>query len=103
MYTRDNKLNLKKLPLALCGAILLASPYAQSYELEDDTGLIEGQTGFKYNESTFMKSLGIKAGGWTEIGANYNPDNPNTANGPVTFNDDPNSFNLHQVYGYISL
>ena len=104
MQSKDKKLTLKKLPLAVCGAFLLASSYAHSYDVEDDTGLIEGLTGYKYNESNFMQSLGIKAGGWTEIGANINAGdrsrNPG-ANGPVTFNDQPNSFNLHQVYGYI--
>lgn len=104
MQSKDKKLTLKKLPLAVCGAFLLASSYAHSYDVEDDTGLIESLTGYKYNESNFMQSLGIKAGGWTEIGANYNPGNSSHnpgGNAPVTFNDQPNSFNLHQVYGYI--
>ena len=104
LQSKDKKLTLKKLPLAVCGTFLLASSYAHAYDVEDDTGLIESLTGYKYNESNFMQSLGIKAGGWTEIGANINAGdrsrNPG-ANGPVTFNDQPNSFNLHQVYGYI--
>lgn len=113
MRDQDKKLNLKKLPLILCGALLL-STLAQADTLPlghethtakaKDKGMIESLTGYKYNDTTFMRSLGIKAGGWTEIGANYNPGN-NThgsgANAPVTFNDEPNSFNLHQVYGYI--
>lgn len=70
-------------------------------EKADDRGLIESVTGFKYNETNFMKSLGIKFGGWTEIGFTGNPDNPKASNGPVTFNDGPNEFKLHQVYGFI--
>ncbi len=104
MHSIDKKLTLKKLPLAVCGAFLLASSYAHAYDVEDDTGLIESLTGYKYNESNFMQSLGIKAGGWTEIGANINAGDRSHnrgANAPVTFNDQPNSFNLHQVYGYI--
>ena len=104
LQSKDKKLTLKKLPLAVCGTFLLASSYAHAYDVEDETGLMESLTGYKYNESNFMQSLGIKAGGWTEIGANINAGdrsrNPG-ANGPVTFNDQPNSFNLHQVYGYI--
>lgn len=110
LQSKDKKLTLKKLPLAVCGAFLLASSYAHAgdftreYEVENDKGLIESLTGYNYNESNFMQSLGIKVGGWTEISANINAgdrsSNPG-GNAPVTFNDQPNSFNLHQVYGYI--
>lgn len=102
MQSKDKKLTLKKLPLAVCGAFLLASSYAHSYDVEDDTGLMESLTGYKYNESNFMQSLGIQAGGWTEIGFSGNPSvGGGGSNGPVSFNDQANAFNLHQVYGYI--
>ncbi|MDH5552795.1 MAG: porin [Nitrosomonas sp.] len=110
MQSKDKKLTLKKLPLAVCGVFLLASSYTHAgdfsplYHPGNDTGLIESVTGYKYNESNFMQSLGIKAGGWTEIGANINAGDRSHnrgGNAPVTFNDQPNSFNLHQVYGYI--
>ena len=101
---------LKRMSLALCCAFLL-SPYAyadsgyghETHQAEQplDTGLIESLTGFKYNETNFMQSLGVKFGGWTEIGFAGNPRDPDGTNGPVTFNDKPNDFRLHQVYGFI--
>jgi Putative beta-barrel porin-2, OmpL-like. bbp2 len=101
---------LKRMSLALCGAFLL-SPYAYAdsgyghethqAEMPLDTGLIESLTGFNYNETNFMQSLGVKFGGWTEIGFAGNPKDPDGTNGPVTFNDKPNDFRLHQVYGFI--
>ncbi len=66
-----------------------------------DRGLVENLTGFNYNETSFMKALRVKFGGWTEIGFTGNPDNPKNSNGPVTFNDGPNEFKLHQVYGFL--
>jgi hypothetical protein len=68
---------------------------------DTDKGLIESLTGFKYNETPFMQSLGVKFGGWVDIGFTGNPDNPSGSNGPVTFNRGPNEFRLHQVYGFI--
>jgi len=67
----------------------------------DDKGLIESLTGFKYNETPFLQLLGVKVGGWVDIGFTGNIDNPSGNNGPVTFNRGPNEFRLHQVYGYI--
>lgn len=99
--------NLKILPFGLCGIFLIATcvyaetDYRTGFENDYDRGLVESLTGFKYNETNFMKSLGIKFGGWTEIGFTGNPDNPKDANGPVTFNTGPNEFKLHQVYGFI--
>lgn len=120
MLTHHKK--LKRLSLAFCGAFLFSSnAYAEKdyglerHESKDplyghethkpelplDAGLIESLTGFKYNETNFMQSLGINFGGWTEIGFTGNPRNPSGTNGPVTFNDKPNDFRLHQVYGFI--
>ncbi|WP_245812901.1 porin [Nitrosomonas cryotolerans] len=49
-----------------------------------------------------MKSLGIRFGGWSEIGFTGNVDDPRGGkNGAVTFNDGANEFNLHQAYGFI--
>lgn len=113
---------LKKMTLALCGAFLFSS-YAfaeggyglkrgdkdplfghETHQAEQplDTGLVESLTGFKYNETNFMQSLGVKFGGFTEIGFAGNPRDPSdNRNGPVTFNEKPNNFRLHQVYGFI--
>lgn len=103
--------DLKKLLLlpGLCGISLFATcvhaetdyGHAAHPVRNYDQGLIENLTGFNYNETNFMKSLGVKFGGWTEIGFTGNPDDPKRSNGPVTFNDGPNEFKLHQVYGFI--
>ena len=108
MLTHHKK--LKIMSLALCSAFLL-SPYVyaesdfghETHQTDEplDAGLIESLTGFKYNETNFMQSLGVKFGGWTEIGFAGNPKDPSGTNGPVTFNDKPNDFRLHQVYGFI--
>lgn len=87
----------------ICTCVYAETDYGHETHPERayDKGLIESVTGFKYNETNFMKSLGIKFGGWTEIGFTGNPDDPKNTNGPVTFNDGPNEFKLHQVYGFI--
>ncbi len=83
-------------PLLLCGMVLTYPAYAE------DKGLVENFTGFKVNETPFMQSLGVKFGGWVDIGFAGNPHGPkNSSNAPVTFNDGANHFNLHQVYGFI--
>lgn len=122
---------LKKMTLALCGAFLFSSyvfaeegykheaGQKEGYGLKEgekaplfghethqaeqplDTGLIESLTGFNYNETSFMQSLGVKFGGFTEIGFAGNPKDPDGTNGPVTFAEKPNNFRLHQVYGFI--
>lgn len=120
----QTKMRMKELTLAVCGAFLVSSlahadtsttsttkPYGhQSYadlvdEIagDEDVGLVESLTGYKYNESSFMQALGVKFGGWTEIGfaGNTGTSKSSHGNGPVTFNDGPNEFKLHQVYGYI--
>jgi len=107
------KLKMKGPAFALCCAYIFSTtayatgkePYGHdSYAPpteSKDVGLVESLTGYKYNETPFMKSLGVKFGGWTEIGFTGNIDNPSGSNGPVTFNRGPNEFRLHQVYGYI--
>lgn len=119
-----NKLKITGTMLALCSVFIFNSttyassiktaaassdatiaPYGHDSYAEltesDDKGLIESLTGFKYNETPFLQSLGVKLGGWVDIGFTGNPDNPSGSNGPVTFNRGPNEFRLHQVYGYI--
>lgn len=100
----------KGLALASCSAFLISTAafadidYGHETHIEpspDEVGLVESLTGYKYNESSFMQSLGVKFGGWTEIGFAGNTGNSKGTNGPVTFNDGPNEFKLHQVYGYI--
>ncbi len=109
-----NKPKIKGTMFALGSALLFSSTayaattntpyghdtYAESIE-SDDKGLIESLTGFKYNETPFLQSLGVKLGGWVDIGFTGNPTHSSGSNGPVTFNNGPNEFRLHQVYGYI--
>ncbi|MDH5481052.1 MAG: porin [Nitrosomonas sp.] len=109
MLAHHKKFKNKCLTLALCSAFFVPSfAHADTHfghdshtESSDDVGLIESLTGFKYNKTSFAESLGVKFGGWTEIGFSGNVSNGKTANGPVTFNDGPNEFKLHQVYGII--
>ncbi|HNP26737.1 MAG TPA: outer membrane beta-barrel protein, partial [Nitrosomonas sp.] len=105
------KMKKKGLVLAVCSAFFVSSlvhaetkhGHESLLETPEDTGLVESLTGYKYNESSFMKALGVKFGGWTEIGfaGNTGTSKSSHGNGPVTFNDGPNEFKLHQVYGFI--
>src|SRR5690606_903042 len=92
------------LKIAAASSDTTTAPYGHETYAEPadgDKGLIESLTGFKYNETPFLQSLGVKVGGWVDIGFTGNPDNPSGSNGPVTFNRGPNEFRLHQVYGFI--
>ncbi|MGH8685441.1 MAG: outer membrane beta-barrel protein, partial [Nitrosospira sp.] len=54
------------------------------------------------NMINFFKDSGIKFGGWVNAGATYNPNYPaNGYNGPVTFADRANRFQLNQLNVYI--
>ncbi len=68
-----------------------------------EIGIIESLTGYKYNDSVLARTLGVKFGGWLEVGfsGNTNTSKNSYGNGPVTFNDESNAFNLHQVYAYV--
>jgi hypothetical protein len=84
-------------PLTLCSAALF-STLAQA----DDQGAVKSLTGFSINETAFMKDLGLNAGGWVSAGVAGNPDSPQSrTNGPVTFNNRANEFNMHELYGYL--
>ncbi|MBL6986487.1 MAG: porin [Methylobacter sp.] len=85
------------LQLTLCSAVL-CSTLAQA----DDKGAIESLTGFNINETAPLKDLGINVGGWVSSGVSGNPDSPEDGyNGPVTFGDRANEFNMQQLNGYI--
>ncbi|MGR9015158.1 MAG: porin [Gammaproteobacteria bacterium] len=85
------------LQLTLCSAVL-CSTLAQA----DDKGAIESLTGFNINETAPLKDLGINVGGWVSSGVSGNPDSPTDGyNGPVTFGDRSNEFNMQQLNGYI--
>jgi len=83
--------------LVLCGAIFCSS-LAQA----DDKGMVESLTDFNINKTAPLKDLGIDVGGWVTAGVAGNPDDPrDNVNGPVTFNNRANEFNVQQLYGYI--
>ncbi len=119
------KLN-RNLQLAVCSALLSTSmahadnegdatkPYNELSTIKEEglegvestssgnEGLIKSTTDFDYNGLSFLKSAGIEIGGWVEVGIAGNPDDPdNRFNGPVTFNDRSNEFNMHQLYFFI--
>jgi len=49
----------------------------------------------------FLARRGVSVGGWLDQGITFNPDDPgNRFNGPVTFNDRSNEYQLNQLYLY---
>jgi hypothetical protein len=97
-YSNNKSFIFKKLVLGLaiasvCGATQAKSPSEASTLLE-----AMGDP----NESKFMKSAGLKIGGWINAGVTYNAANPdNNFNGPVTFGDRADEFQLNQINFYI--
>jgi len=56
------------------------------------------------NSNSFMealKSTGITAGGWVQGGATFNPSSTHGFNGPVTFTDQANRFQLNQLNFFV--
>ncbi len=98
MLTHCKKFNLKKLSLILCSSFFLSS----AAQADTDKGLVENLTGFNVNNTSLMQTLGVKLGGWTEVGFAGNVrGSKDGTNGPVTFANGENEFNLHQSYGFI--
>jgi hypothetical protein len=84
-------------PLAMCSAVLCSS-----LAHADDPGAIESLTGFNINDTALLKDSGIQIGGWVSAGVAGNPDSPESrTNGPITFNNRANEFNMHELYGFI--
>ncbi|MDT8406523.1 MAG: porin [Methylococcales bacterium] len=95
----DQKKSSTSRLLATALGLTLAQPFIA---YGDDEGAIESLTGFNINHSSLLQDLGITAGGWVSVGIAGNPDDPrDNFNGPVTFNDRANEFNMHQLYGFI--
>lgn len=93
---RHNKIHMGY-KLTLC-SLMLSSTLAYA----DDQGAVESLTGFNINETSAMKKTGIEVGGWLSMGVAGNFDDPeNNSNGPVTFSDRANEFNVQQLYGYV--
>lgn len=110
LLTHHKKFNIKKLSLVMGGIFLYSSLALADTDFGHDThtaqaplekGLIENLTGFDVNKTSLLQRTGVKVGGWTEIGFAGNVrGSKDGTNGPVTFADEDNSFNLHQVYGF---
>ncbi|MDN5753845.1 MAG: porin, partial [Nitrosospira sp.] len=65
---------------------------------------IAANTAPKTTSETIMdlyKKSGIRVGGWINGGATFNPSHIDGFNGPVTFNDQANRFQLNQVNVFI--
>ncbi len=87
-------------PLALAIAALPAISSAETKTLTEAGTLLE--TVGDPNDSDFMKSIGVKVGGWLNAGVTYNANNPsNNFNGPVTFGDRQAELQLNQVNVFI--
>ncbi len=85
------------LQLALCGAALCSS-----LAHADNEGLIKSLTNFDINETSILKANDVQLGGWVEAGIAGNPDDPASRfNGPVTFSDRANEFNMQELYFFI--
>jgi hypothetical protein len=78
--------------------ITLAINHAQAA----DDGMVKSLTGFDVNETKPLKSTGVTVGAWANAGITYNSTNPdNNFNGPVTFGDRANEFQLNQLNLFI--
>ena len=65
-------------------------------------GAVAGLTGFDINETKLLKDNAITVGGWVNAGITYNANDPNNGfNGPVTFGDRANEFQLNQLNLFI--
>ncbi len=71
-------------------------------EVKEPEEMIPALTGFDVNELGFMKAWRIQTGAWLDQGVNWNPQNPRPKfNGPVTFDDVANNYQLNQFNLYI--
>jgi hypothetical protein len=78
--------------LLFASLILSASPLAA----ENRAGLLNGLS--LVNDSSWMKSAGLRINGWADAGIIYNANDPSdNYNGTVVFADRANEFNLHQL------
>ncbi|WP_411725296.1 porin [Methyloglobulus sp.] len=99
MNNKTNNVGLIK-PLVLAIAVLPAVCTAEAKSLTEAGTLLEAMG--DPNESSLMKNLGVKVGGWLNAGVTYNANNPsNNFNGPVTFGDRSAEPQINQLNLYI--
>jgi Putative beta-barrel porin-2, OmpL-like. bbp2 len=99
MNNQPNNFGLIK-PIVLAIAVLPAVCTAEAKSLTEASTLLEAMG--DPNESSLMKSLGVKVGGWLNAGVTYNANNPsNNFNGPTTFGDRSAEPQLNQLNLFI--
>ena len=92
----------RKSPIIIAAAGGLLSMTMGAVPVQAAPGAVAGLTGFDVNETKLLKDNAITVGGWANAGVTYNPNNPyNGFNGPVTFDDRANEFQLNQLNIFI--
>jgi len=82
----------------ITGGLTLIPVIAQASE----DGLINSVSGLNINELKPLQSNNIQIGGWMSGGITYaSHDNPSNGNGPISFNDRINEFQLNQLNLFI--
>lgn len=91
----------------LYAAIVLAlatsiGTWAYAADFASANGMVEALSGVDINQSEFMQDSGLNVGGWLSFGFTYNSNDPgDNFNGPVTFNDRAEEFQVNQLYLFI--
>lgn len=111
--TKSILFRLSPLAVGLSLALIAGSPMAAEQEehtgptepkaepVDEPTGALAA-AGLNINDTSAMKKLGLTFGGWAQAGVTYNAGSPNNGfNGPVTFGDRANEFQLNQLYLFL--
>lgn len=93
------KLNKNRMIHAVAGGLLLTGLNLSAVHASTVTSSTAKSTSNSFMEA--LKSTGITAGGWVHGGATYNPSSVHGFNGPVTFSDQANRFQLNQLNFYL--
>ncbi|MBP6365757.1 MAG: porin [Nitrosomonas sp.] len=81
---------------AVAGGLLLIGMHTSSVYANNVTSK-NGKSNGVNSVMTALKESGIKVGGWIHGGATFNPSQNDGFNGPVTFADQSNRFQLNQL------
>ncbi len=92
----------RKHPMIIAAAGSLLSMTMGVTPAQAAPGAVAGLTGFDIHETKLLKDNAITVGGWANAGITYNANDPNNGfNGPVTFGDRANEFQLNQLNIFI--
>ena len=95
-------MNILKGTHGFTGLIMACAILNSASAQAEAEGLYEAISNTKFNDASILKANGIEFGGWLEVGASGNPDDPNDeTNGPVTFNNDANEIEMNEFYGFV--